>query len=359
MRRLLIAPSGGLPYVNSDLTDILQTQHIKSYRAMLDGINYGSTSSTYNSGIILSGCDIISTGVSDFVMSFSSSVVYIDGEFYQNDPSYQTNNQTISSGTFYLIPGPTASETRVLRDLTTTATVSNTRYFTYSTAPPSVPHIEFSSQGTSRYLKRIIKYFTSRTGDIYVTKSKINFDGNGVGFNDMEGFITLEESNVGTSLDNRGLVIRNLSGNFLIGNFTNGDIGFSNNSGADSVVISKPQLPNHGHTTLPPIIFNNFGFIHDHHYNVGTRQHSDELLFSDAGNPDLSAPDVNMGSIFGKGVGSPTNVYTGGVNNYLTSNLATHTHSISTEFGNGGSSVLPHENRPPYYVVVYYTKKQN
>jgi hypothetical protein len=352
MRRLLEAPDGGLPYLNSDLTDILQAQHLKSYRAMLDSINYGSTSSTYNSGIILSGCDIISTGVSNFVMSFSSSVVYIDGEFYQNDPSYQTNNQTISSGTFYLIPGPTASETRVLRDLTTTATVSNTRYFTYSTAPPSVPHIEFSSQGTSRYLKRIIKYFTSRTGDIYVTKSKINFDGNGVGFNDMEGFITLESITAGApSIPGSP----DLSGKFLVYDST---YQIKINGGSHSSIISKLQLPSHGHKTFPSIT--NFGFIHDHHYNVGTQQYINGE-FSDAGNPDLEPTDIAMGSIFGKGVGSPTNVYTGGVNNYATSDLATHIHGISTEFGDLvlGNTGSEHENRPPYYVVVYYTKKQN
>lgn len=355
MRRLLQAPDGGLPYVNSDLTDILQAQHLRSYMAMLDGINYGSTSSTepLNSGIILSGCEIVSSNGSTFSMSFSSSVVYIGGEFYQNDPSYQTTNQTINDP-FYLVPGPTASETRILRDLTTSATVSNTRYFTYSTTTPTVPHIKFSSQGTSRYLKRVIKYFTSVRGDIYVTKSKINFNGSGVGFNDMEGFVILD-SNTGIPSS------PNLSAKFLVGyDSTFGSIG--RGGGSTSSIILKSQLPSHAHISNAP-----FGsdFRHDHFINRGAyKKGSGSEPDSITGNPDLGTTDINMGSVFGA---APANTideereirYTGGVNDYQNSKISTHIHGISTEFGNGtiGDPGLEHENRPPYYVVVYYTKK--
>ena len=154
MRRLLQAQDGGLPYVNSDLTDILQAQHLRSYRAILDSMLENDSYTGNNSGIILSGCDIISADGSNFVMSFSSSVVYIDGEFYQNNPTYTSNITTTS--TFYLKPGATSSETRILRDLTTTATVSNTRYFDWTPTLPTGPHIKFTNKGTSRYLKRVI-----------------------------------------------------------------------------------------------------------------------------------------------------------------------------------------------------------
>jgi len=357
MRRLLQAPDGGLPYVNSDLTDILQAQHLRSYRAMLDGINYGSTSSTepLNSGIILSGCEIVSSNGSQFVMSFSNSVVYIDGEFYQNDPSYQSSNQTISNGTFYLKPGTTASETRVLRDLTTSATVSNARYFEHTQTPPTGPHIKFSSQGTSRYLKRVIKYFTSVRGDIYVTKSKINFDSNGVGFNDMEGFVVLDSSTGIPSAPN-------LSAKFLVGyDNTFGSIG--SGAGHTSSIILKSQLPSHTHISNAPSGYN---FQHDHFINRGAyKKGSGDEPESTIGDPDLPITDTNMGSVFGAADGSIKEDreirYTGGVHDYSNSKISTHKHSISTEFGNGtiGDPGLEHENRPPYYVVVYYTKKLN
>ena len=153
--------SSGIPYANTDFTSVLQEEHIKAYASVLDGINYGSTSSSEprNSGIILSGCDILSSNGSQFQMGFTNSVVYFDGEFYQNNPSY-TGTITIGSGTFYLYPGPTTSELRTLRtDLTAPATASETRYFNYQTSQPTGPYIKFSSQGTSRYYKRILKYF--------------------------------------------------------------------------------------------------------------------------------------------------------------------------------------------------------
>ena len=190
IRLTLSDPSSGIPYVNTDLTSVLQDEHIKAYSSILDGINYGSTSSSYplNSGIILSGCDILETTVSSFKMGFTNSVVYIDGEFYQNNPSY-TGTVNIANATFYIVPGPTAAETRALPILDgTTATASNLRYFNWTSTLPTVPHIKFSSEGTSRYYKRILKYFTSRVGDVYMTRSKNKFDNNGVGFNDMEGF---------------------------------------------------------------------------------------------------------------------------------------------------------------------------
>jgi len=355
MRRLLQAPDGGLPYVNSDLTDILQAQHLRSYRAMLNSMLENDSYTGNNSGIILSGCDIISAGGSNFVMSFSSSVVYIDGEFYQNDPSYQTTNQTISNATFYLKPGATSSETRILRDLTTTATVSNTRYFEHTTSPPTGPHIEFSDRGTSRYLKRVIKYFTSRTGDIYVTKSKINFDGNGDGFNDMDGFVILD-SNSGVSGS------PDLSGKFLV-NYPS-LIGTS--GGTHSVTLSKSQLASHTHQTDSPA-YNTSNptvvpyFDHSHEINTGT--YNIQAPDSEPGTPPLSGPDSTGGfpslnSIFMRG-GLPDQYFTGGIYDYQNSELANHKHSISTDFGNGtiGDPGSEHENRPPYYVVVYYTKK--
>ena len=63
--------SGGLPYVNSDFSNILQNQLLDSYKQMLDVLNDPSLDRNMvgiqpltpvvdnNNGIILSGCDIL------------------------------------------------------------------------------------------------------------------------------------------------------------------------------------------------------------------------------------------------------------------------------------------------------------
>jgi hypothetical protein len=55
--------------------------------------------------------------------------------------------------------------------------------------------------------------------------------------------------------------------------------------------------------------------------------------------------------------------FTGGIRGLSSSNLQTHKHGVKYQNGSGevGDKVFgdPHENRPPYCVVVYYTKKLN
>jgi hypothetical protein len=54
--------------------------------------------------------------------------------------------------------------------------------------------------------------------------------------------------------------------------------------------------------------------------------------------------------------------FTGGINNLSQSELQTHVHAITqSNFGDGNPNNpgSEHENRPPYYVMVYYTKKPN
>lgn len=393
--------SSGIPYVNSDFTIVLQNEQIKAYSSILDGINFGSTSSSEarNDGIILTGCDILSANGSSFDMGFTNSVVYIGGEFYENSPSL-TGTVNIPNGTFYLIPGPTATELRTLRtDLVTTSTASHTRYFTYSTSLPSTSHIKFSNSGTSRYYKRILKYFTSRVGDIYMTKSKINFDNNGIGFNDMEGFVILDSNSISGFPD--------LSGKFLRGQNSSGYSTTIFVGGSHSHRITKNESVKHDHNLILTFEGNETDladFRHFHYFNVGRKappngpELSDGKIPTDAvdqftgrlpsgwrspihpetpENETFIATSQNAdeltGSIFGLSR-NPSNsdtpnyldtLYpklTGGIHDKQNSELQTHIHALTqSDFGDGNpdNPGLEHENRPPYFVVVYYTKKQN
>jgi len=235
-------PSYGLPYATTDFSSVLQDEHVKAYSSLLDGINYGSTSSAepLNSGIILSGCDILSATTSLFDMGFTNSVVYINGEFYQNDPTY-TGTVTINNGTFYIVPDTVTYSYRTLLDLTTSATASVTRYFKYQTSAPTEPYIKFSNQGTSRYYKRVLKYFTSRTGDVYISKSKEKFDVNGVGFNDMEGFVMLDDiTGITGTPDFRGKFLRGWESGLVLGS----------TGGENTHRVTLSELGSHTHQTL-------------------------------------------------------------------------------------------------------------
>lgn len=363
--------SSGIPYVTDDFTSILQQEHIKSYSAFLDGINFGSTSSTLplNNGIILSGCEIVSTTPTQFVMNFTSSVVYIDGEFYQWDPNVSVS-PTINFANFFLIAGPTVSELRTLPTPTlTTTTASHTRYFTTTTVTPTVPHIRFSNRGTSRYYKRILKYFTSRVGDVYITKDKSNFDNNGVGFNSMEGFVILDSnSGVPNTPNLNGRFLRVWGSGYSLGAF----------GGSHSHRITPFQMPTHNHPLLQASYNGEPANMTHYHYINTSRFKSDlndtpiNTELSEAMDPDQPTqfnPDQaneNTGSLFARHQNPPGYStqphFTGGVRNLENSELQTHTHNIlQSDFGDGNPSNpgTEHENRPPYYVVVYYTKKPN
>lgn len=238
-------PSSGIPYVNTDFTSVLQDEHLKSYASILDGINRGSTSSSdpLNNGIILKGCGILSADGSSFNMSFTNSVVYIDGEFYQIGPNVTTK---VMNDPFYIYPGPTVSEFRTLPiDQLTTTTFSHTRYFTYSNTLPTGPYIKFSNRGTSRYYKRVLKYFTSREGDIYMTRSLNNFDINGNGINDMEGFVILDSNSGISGLPNLGSrFLKGWDTPLALNNVQPGDFG-----GSHSHALQPDESGYHNHGT--------------------------------------------------------------------------------------------------------------
>jgi len=174
--------------------------------------------------------------------------------------------------------------------------------------------------------------------------------------------------------------------------------------------ITKYEVPKHEHTTGPalwiydtyrvPFGFFPFGnpnqiqdaiFNHHHTYNTSLyyfNSDADPTQFQDPtpntnplstkGNPDDSptapfpayqsgAANQNTGSMFAyfnRYMDPRSDInFTGGIHDKANSKLQTHRHLIHWENGTGQENNRPfgspHENRPPYYVVVYYTKKPN
>lgn len=239
MKRLVKVDIGGIPYANTDFTEILQNEHIKCYGGLLDSMNFNSYEGR-NSGIILKGCRIISASNTDFTIDFFDSMIYLDGEFYQyiNTSTIPIN---IPYDTFYLYVAATSSETRYLRDQLTPVNAVQSSFFGWtSSEPPTGDYIKFSNKGTSRYFSRIYKYFTSRSGDIYISSSTSSFSATGLGFNEMEGFLLLNENNTNIGPDTSGKFIR-----------SNGRADpLFNEYGSDGVSLTLPQISAHTHSVL-------------------------------------------------------------------------------------------------------------
>lgn len=459
MKRLAKLNMGGIPYVNSDFTEILQTEHLKCYGGILDAMNQNSYTGR-NSGIILKGCDIVSSNGASYAINFSSSMIYLGGEFYEYKSS-TTSNTIINSPTFYLYAMATSSQTRYLRNLSSTSSVIEESYFTYSTAEPggTRPYIKFSSQGTSRRYKRILKYFTSNYGDVYVSSTTQSFSATGLGFNDMEGFVVLNGEDINVP-DFSGKFLRSYTDNYFtpdslfysrwsnvsstIWSFYNGntdrvieefpeskeasvdpysdDVSFFNfpqnigihemlsEGGENQISMDLGTIPSHKHVTLPTT----YSMNHSHGYH--TSMNAAPFILKDVninsyqnfeyGDSYAGAPDVKVTNPEIVGLNSdplhnyvdpPTDAHsnfmraaiadgdlqvsiyrqiysqTFGVSNRTTiglspslfidadkstwPNLSKHTHSIAPTTNLGTNPTIPHENRPAYRVMVYYTKK--
>jgi hypothetical protein len=427
MKRLVRFDIGGIPYVNTDFTDILQTEHLKCYSGLLDGMNQSSFTGR-NSGIVLKGCNIEAYSFGGYFMNFYDSMIYLNGEFYTyNSTSSQTVN--ITNDTFYLYAMATMSESRYLRDLTSTASVVESAYFTWSISEPaSGQYIKFSSGGSSRYFKRILKYFTSRSGDIYISSSKEFFSATGLGFNDMEGFVMLNDKHKNIGPDYSGKFLRVFPNRPQDASY---GYGLFNEYGSATVSLDLGTTPRHIH----PSSGTTYSMKHSHSLNTAFNNayylqnvrnsnspnyiiddtedseggYSDSDLEVKDGWPTISHTQTGGGgggslasttflrameqeAVNGANInnitnnGEPTNtndggrvwqfMFTEGVAHksrvdldatqrsnrldFLNNNYATHSHTFSrgqVGIGNIGDPAAPHDNRPNYRVVVYYTKK--
>lgn len=292
------------PFINSDFNDILQNQHQLAYSAWLDSMNDeqpGLVSS--NCGIIIKGCELLFTEPvidqtnGDIRFNYNlrfkkTDLVYINGQYYSpSDTLLQNQQYTITNRNQFYIIGVTISNDQLNLVEQRVRKFKNEQYQTFSIdyrfevilsdfplPQDKVNYIGFEWGGTSRRLKRLMKYSRARRGDVQMLTTildkngwdlttRVNdlnlltstslfqydkygnillrdFDRFGMGRNEMQGFKLYDE----------------LSGKFIVGlsssapdspqisttfSINYGKIG--NEGGTNSVQLTPQEIPNHDH----------------------------------------------------------------------------------------------------------------
>jgi hypothetical protein len=294
MKRLKQNLPDTTPFINSDFNDILQDQHQLAYSAWLDSINdVQSTTSSSDIGIILKGCELTYTEpkintttfnvLFDYKLNFTENdLIYIDGQYYSPSPELLGRVIEVNNSPGFYLKGVTFSDTqteinegrvREFRDKTVNTFSVDYRFDLvplaangrFPTASAGVHYVGFQWGGTSRRLKRLLKYNQSGKNDVMMHANPKSwtvvsgedspykkfgnvlfrdFDLNGIGRNQMKGFRMYHE----------------LSGRFMVGfsasspttpvsgqplQFNYGAAG--NTGGANSLTFSLTQIPNHDH----------------------------------------------------------------------------------------------------------------
>lgn len=368
MKRL-ISPvqDGGIPYINSDFNEILQKEHIKSYSAHLDAINdipFGSSNN--NRGIIVKGCKINNGNISNVNFDFTNSMIYLpgltsSGDFYEPAPAIAIQNFSFNhDGIIYLVAAPDINESRTFRD-GVNKVATTTKYFTIQKTAPGVNdiYIQFDFSNvlnriiTRRSYKRLLKYFTFNTDDVFNTGNLNDFNTTtGEGLGDMYGFHLCNGSNN----------TYNLSGRFIIGYDSSAP-----STPVDNTTIYLPQFNSQTYNSTDVINYGaigNFGGgrktsptstlylpskvliipelpSHNHSGQVtGNGQHTHTIL---AGNNFSNGSYLRNG---GPGVGGQLSVDDGGSG-------GSHTHGLVIDTTGNNNA---HEIRSPYIVLAYYQK---
>jgi hypothetical protein len=376
MKRLLSpSPNGGLPYVNSDFNDILQTEHIKAYSGHLNSINdrqFGETG-TLDRGIILLGCTPYNATPTSTTFDFTRSLVYIPGltgagDFYEANSAIANSAYIVNSNLVY-ITVTNDEERRKFRSGENNQVLIK-GYFTVTTTPPATPYIEFLNGKTRRNYKRVLKYALANTNDVMMTGNTSDFDlGTGLGVGNMYGFALCNGLNGTYDLTGRFVIgFKNGAATTPVDNTTIWDsttstqtynstdimnYGAIGNKGGGrltdglyypSKVLIIPELPSHDHGSItgdPNVDLN-----HSH----GTGQDAgSNFVFAGGG--------ANTGTTGGgdRGLDQTSRRYaagTGFINNAVASNAnLQHRHGIPAQ----GNSYA-HEIRSPYLVLAYYQK---
>ena len=159
-----------------------------------------------------------------------------------------------------------------------------------------------------------------------------NFDTDGNGKNQMKGW-ALCNGNNGTP---------NLQGLFIMGN-SGSNIGAT--GGFAFHGLAPTQIPSHTHTVSDP--------GHSHGVTLGGTTHSHTVTYlNSTTHPDYAMADDGSNITYDGG---------GTVDHDGTTNDAAFSSSITGGSAgvtvNSAGSGLPHENRPPYYVLAYIMKK--
>jgi len=394
MKRFVDNLPNGTPIINSDFHDILQEQHRIAYSAYYDGLN-DEKYSTFSSdrGIIIKGCEVTNVtpvsnpvGAFDYTIDFTDSLVYFDGQFCEPHPDLLNTTANISSTTgFYLYP-VTSSRTADFRDGTThSITIDYLFNWTTNTSNISsgLSYIVFKYGGTARRLSRLLRLSAAVKDDILISSDVVKWtyptswgnppnslqtlntlqnlgvlNGeiwrdfnvfNGTGRNEMKGFRILTEMGGRFMVGYDGLSSPTPSNAGLL-QFNYGTP--SNYGGTHSLTFSKAQLPAHNHGGFTSKTDQNLN--HAHQVRVSFPPSTDNF-------PTQPTSDTYDYNYFSRGFSSdPVNFLTREVPIFINSNMnsgsentdiGSHIHPISPAGGN-----IPHENRPPYSVVLYYTK---
>jgi hypothetical protein len=243
MKKLVQAQNGGFPYQNEDIYGILQNEQFDAYSGFYKAITNNATSG--NTGVILYGCNVNAFDGLNYIINFQNSLIYLDNEFLKPDDTI--NNAIGISGDFYLIPTTPVITQRIYRDNVSKNATTERRFTWTNTLPSTGQYIKFSDGGSGRFVKTIVKNFTTETGTIVQLTNISKFLANGLGFNEWDGWALCNGSN--------GTV--NLKGKFIIGydsasptsptsnpSPTQTNYGLINNiGGLNSVTLTEAQLP--------------------------------------------------------------------------------------------------------------------
>jgi hypothetical protein len=359
MKRLLSpSPNGGLPYVNSDFNDILQTEHIKAYAAHLNSINdrpFGI--GNLDRGIVLQGCNVTATTPTSTTFNFTDSLVYIPGltgtgDFYEASPSIATSGYTVASNLIY-ITVTNVSESRAFRSGANQQVLVK-GYFTVTTTLPSTPYIQFLNGKTRRNYKRVLKYALANTNDVMMTGNTSDFDlGTGIGDGDMYGFCLCNGLNSTFDLTGRFVMgFKNGAATTPVDNTTIWDTTTSTQTYNSTDVMNYGAIGNKGGGRLTDGLYYPSKVLiipelpaHDHGSQtggvIGDMNHTHEVVSGDSYNG--SSANVRTG----RGNNNPTAMSSG----YVNGGSLAHIHAIPSQGSFNG-----HEIRSPYLVLAYYQK---
>jgi hypothetical protein len=397
----------GVPLANTDFTDILQEQHLRSYRAFYDSLienDFTPSHHTNNVGIIIKGCQAGVVVSNQFVIDFTDSLVYIDGDFYEPD---QTN--IFDGPNVYLYPITTSTQSSyIAADKNQPYDKIVVKKFAYSTTMPTgTKFIHFGVDAvlnkgvTTRRIERLMKYNTANANDIFLCDNFGNFEATPNAAPLTATFSGLGRNGTGELWGFESLQIYGGERSITVGNSANDFRGmFLNNGlygsvGKDLVKLRASEMPLHFHTTSDPVWVDEKSYgqgpnqdaydTYKHNHEVATAQFGTSYPQSYSAAPSSTQePDYNnnrMTVVKGKypyppiGFNSPelikynpdnTNQFlykTEGVRDYANSNLANHVHSIEINETTPGYTKTDfasqsHENRPSYYVVIYYKKRR-
>jgi hypothetical protein len=398
MKRFVSSPpNGGLPLVSRDLEEILQQSHIKSYGKHLDAINdvrldgYDRLldATSYDRGIIVSGCKVVTT--SPMVMDFTNSMIYLPGLTSTGDflepATGLDSNYSIASDTFWMC-ATSSYETREFKTGGTWEVTEKKTFYVTTVNPGNVPHVKFTSGKTRRNYERLLKYAMTSIDEVMITGNIDDFDNNGVGQGDMWGYVLCDGTNYHPYIT---VQTYNMRGRFVMGyDYTKQADSQSNTDTTPESIRFAPESPLNGGNYIFEVqeinkrnvtpenygVVGNIGggrkdyFLGQEYYfpsvglkrtNMGRHQHTgrspqseDELYHTHPLNRSYGNGyiynDIGLGFMGGARSGEIWD-RSYGLDADGLSRLRTHKHIVGVTGGNE-----PHESRPPYVVLAYYQK---